>query len=299
MYIDKRGFHCISHRFSIPGDSICKETGGCTIFDATRDGGHAFSLHGWNDTWYCADGKGGHAHCTPDQPPAYNATIVCLASFSSRNLIITCLLQVVLPRASSLVCLYALAATTVSRCTNRAACTSLGLENDHMFYSMAIHQWQSPTLSNTARLRTSRMFVCLEIHIHATKATRGAIISGRGIKTAVGQRSLRCARPSSWDSMLNVSDVVHVLTPVRRRYRSEGPKRVRSVAFSYTDGVAAHSRRCRAGGSNESVHYQYGCDTGHKAKGLMPGVNGSDPRRVRRSIHLHIPRCEVANHQRP
>ena len=75
-YIDKRGFHCISHRFSIVGDPICTEPGGCTVFDAARDGGHSFSPHGWGDTWYCADGHGGHAHCTPDQPPAYNATIV-------------------------------------------------------------------------------------------------------------------------------------------------------------------------------------------------------------------------------
>ena len=100
--IDKRGFHCITHRFSKVGDPKCAEPGGCTVFDgahlalslcdassadadllplraafaATRDGGHAFSEHGWNGTWFCADGKGGHAFCTPDQPPAYNATIV-------------------------------------------------------------------------------------------------------------------------------------------------------------------------------------------------------------------------------
>ena len=69
MYIDKRGFHCISHRVSIVGDPTRPASqsmkghlpGGCTVFDATRDGGHTFSLHGWNDSWYCADGKGGHA----------------------------------------------------------------------------------------------------------------------------------------------------------------------------------------------------------------------------------------------
>ena len=70
MYIDKRGLHCISHRFSIVGDPTRPASqsmkghlppGGCTVFDATRDGGHAFSLHGWDDSWYCADGKGGHA----------------------------------------------------------------------------------------------------------------------------------------------------------------------------------------------------------------------------------------------
>ena len=82
MWIDTRGhFHCISHRFSVPGDPICNERegtaeAGCSIYDATRDGGHAFSIDGRNDSWFCADGKGGHAYCTPDSPPAYNSTIV-------------------------------------------------------------------------------------------------------------------------------------------------------------------------------------------------------------------------------
>ena len=37
--------------------------------------GHAFSLDG-RDPWYCVDGKGGHARCSPASPPAYNTTIV-------------------------------------------------------------------------------------------------------------------------------------------------------------------------------------------------------------------------------
>ena len=31
--IDKRGFHCITHRFSKVGDPKCAEPGGCTVFD--------------------------------------------------------------------------------------------------------------------------------------------------------------------------------------------------------------------------------------------------------------------------
>ena len=203
MYIDKRGFHCISHRFSIPRDPICKEAGGCTIFDATRDGGHAFSAHGWNDTWYCADGKGGHAHCTPDQPPAYNATIVSLVCP------VCIVLRPPVPLRCKMfqaLCIFVrLPLPRACRYTNKAECTSSGPANVHTFYSMATLQWQSPTLCNTARPRTCRMSACLETHTLAMRATTVATTSGQVIKIGVGQRSPRCAQPSQPLSLLNLA----------------------------------------------------------------------------------------------
>ena len=69
LYIDARGFHCLTHRFSNaslpPGP-----------FDAMKDGGHAFSLDGSDGSWFCADGKGGHGECRLTSPIAYNSTIV-------------------------------------------------------------------------------------------------------------------------------------------------------------------------------------------------------------------------------
>eukprot|EP00936_MAST-01D_sp_MAST-1D-sp1_P002992 g2992.t1 len=69
LYIDARGFHCLTHRFSNaslpPGP-----------FDAMKDGGHAFSLDGSDGSWFCADGKGGHGECQLASPIAYNSTIV-------------------------------------------------------------------------------------------------------------------------------------------------------------------------------------------------------------------------------
>ena len=52
MYIDKRGFHCISHRFS-------DANGPDGPYNSARDGGHAFSLDGTDRSWFCADGRGG------------------------------------------------------------------------------------------------------------------------------------------------------------------------------------------------------------------------------------------------
>jgi hypothetical protein len=69
MWIDKRGFHCVTHKFSNaslpPGP-----------YDASRDGGHSFSLDGSDRSWFCADGRGGHETCHVGSPPAYNSTII-------------------------------------------------------------------------------------------------------------------------------------------------------------------------------------------------------------------------------
>jgi hypothetical protein len=70
MYMDKRGhFHCITHRFS----NVSLPAG---PYDATKDGGHAFSVDGSDPNWYCIDGKGGHEYCNLDSPIAYNSTII-------------------------------------------------------------------------------------------------------------------------------------------------------------------------------------------------------------------------------
>jgi hypothetical protein len=69
MYIDKRGFHCLTHRFSDP-------TLPAGPYDSSHDGGHAFSLDGSDKSWFCADGKGGHEICNLQSPIAYNSTIV-------------------------------------------------------------------------------------------------------------------------------------------------------------------------------------------------------------------------------
>ena len=69
IYVDQKGhFHCVSHRFS-------NATFPAGPFDATKDGGHSFSVDG-RDPWYCADGKGGVEYCNLDSPIAYNATII-------------------------------------------------------------------------------------------------------------------------------------------------------------------------------------------------------------------------------
>jgi hypothetical protein len=70
MYVDKRGFHCITHRFSDPASS------GDGPYASRYDGGHAFSVDGTDRSWYCADGRGGHSICNLQSPIAYNSTIV-------------------------------------------------------------------------------------------------------------------------------------------------------------------------------------------------------------------------------
>ena len=67
-YIDSRGFHCLTHRFSnasLPAGP----------YDPTRDGGHSFSPNG-RDPWFCVDGAGGHAYCNLSSPIAYNSTVI-------------------------------------------------------------------------------------------------------------------------------------------------------------------------------------------------------------------------------
>jgi len=71
MYIDKRGFHCVTHRFTAPNTQPGEGTEQGP-FDNRFDGGHAFSLNGYDEgwaggapqsSWFCADGAGGHVLC--------------------------------------------------------------------------------------------------------------------------------------------------------------------------------------------------------------------------------------------
>ena len=68
IYVDKRGVHCMTHRFSDVSDPDGK-------YASANDGGHAFSVDG-RDPWYCADGKGGVEVCSYSSPIAYNSTII-------------------------------------------------------------------------------------------------------------------------------------------------------------------------------------------------------------------------------
>lgn len=78
MYIDKRGhFHCLTHRFSDPSSPA-------GVFDASRNGGHAFSVDGREHSWFCVDGKGDHGTCNLNSPIAYNSTVIYQADGVNR-----------------------------------------------------------------------------------------------------------------------------------------------------------------------------------------------------------------------
>lgn len=193
MYIDKRGFHCISHRFSIIGDPACKAInghlpGGCTIFGR---------LNFVPLLWICSDYDYAHRGL---RTHAFSYSCDVRLDYLQ---MLAATVDMLFRRPDGMTHGFALTAREATRtairisrqrttrplCTRRGGSTDLALESDHMCCSTARRPLQSQTLFNTARPQAFQTLALLVIHTAATRATEAATISGQATKIAHSRAS--------------------------------------------------------------------------------------------------------------